>query len=425
MKKSKLFYGWIIVIVVAFTLFFSSPGQTYSVSIFIDYYIEQFGWSRAEISSFYSIATLISGFSMPFIGRIIDTKGHRKSAVIISFLFGLTLIWMSAVNAPWMIFLGFIFIRMFGQGSLSLIPSVLIPQWFIRKRGRALSLISIGGVIGSAVVPPLNNYLISNFGLTRAWIFWAAAMVTVMLPIAFFLIRNRPEDIGMLPDGLRSEADKPGIESSPGDLERSEELERSWTLKEAKGTRAFWLMLLASMVPSLVNTGITFHMISIISGKGYDAGFGAMILSFTALSQIPMTFLAGFVLDKVKVNLVKGFNFILFAIIMVLLNYAGGSALLIAYAMLHGTFMAFDSVSTGMLWSNYFGRKHLGKIRGLAVSFMVLGSALGPLPFGAAFDYFGGYQEILLFSIILPVLASLASFLSPAPVHKDDAVAKG
>ena len=113
MKKSKQYYGWVIVIVGALMLFFSSPGQTFSVSIFIDHYIENFGWSRSQISSFYSIATLISGFSMPFVGKLIDSKGHRKSAVIISFLFVIVLVWMSAIRAPWMIFFVFIFIPSF------------------------------------------------------------------------------------------------------------------------------------------------------------------------------------------------------------------------------------------------------------------------------------------------------------------------
>ncbi len=418
MKKSKMNYGWIIVLVGAMMLFFSSPGQTFSVSIFIDHYIEKFGWSRSQISSFYSIATLISGFSMPFVGKLIDSKGHRKSAVIISFFFGIALVWMSAIQAPWMIFFGFIFIRMFGQGSLTLIPSVLIPQWFIKKRGRALSLISIGGVLGSALVPPFNNYLIENFGLSKAWIFWALAMILIMLPVAFFFIKNNPEDIGMLPDGITGKMSV-NSDSLMVEAEDEDEVERSWTLSEAKGTRAFWLMLLASMVPSLVNTAITFHIISIIAGKGFDSAFGAIILSIIAFSQIPMTFLAGFMLDKVKVNLVKGFNFIFYALIILILNYADGSLMLIIYAAMHGAFNAFDSVSTGMLWSNYFGIKHLGKIRGLAVSFMVLGSALGPLPFGAAYDYFGGYKEVLLIFIIFPVLASFASFISPAPIYKE------
>lgn len=122
-ETKNIFYGWVIVAVGALTVFFSSPGQTFSVSIFIDYYIQEFGWSRAQISSFYSVATLISGFSMPFVGKIIDSRGHRASTVLVSALFALTLLFMSTVSAPWMIFVGFLFIRMFGQGSLSLIPS--------------------------------------------------------------------------------------------------------------------------------------------------------------------------------------------------------------------------------------------------------------------------------------------------------------
>jgi MFS family permease len=82
--------------------------------------------------------------------------------------------------------------------------------------------------------------------------------------------------------------------------------------------------------------------------------------------------------------------------------------------------MAFDGVSTGVLWPNYFGRKNLGSIRGFAMTTMVLGSALGPLPFGIAYDYFGGYNEIMIGILILPLLAIFASFFSPPPKYKFD-----
>lgn len=107
---------------------------------------------------------------------------------------------------------------------------MLIPQWFIRKRGRALSLISIGGVQGSALVPPLNNHLISTRGLSFAWVFWAVLMATVMLPAGFFLIRNRPEAVGLRPDGVLPEPK--GAEGTPVASTGGEE--RSWTLAEQR-----------------------------------------------------------------------------------------------------------------------------------------------------------------------------------------------
>ncbi|WP_027108021.1 MFS transporter [Lacticigenium naphthae] len=414
MKKIgiQFYYGWIIVFIGALSIFFSGPGQTYSVSIFIDFYIEEFGWSRSQISSFYSIATLISGFFMPVVGNLIDKKGQRKATITVALLFGLTLIWMSMIQAPWMILIGFLFIRMFGQGSLTLIPNVLIPQWFVSKRGRALSFISYGGVMGAAFIPPLNNYLIQNYSLSIAWLFWAAMMFFILLPIAFFFMKNRPEDIGLLPDGAEKLSELNKSKAKPA----SEAV--SWTLQEAKQTRSFWLMLFVSAVPSLLNTAITFHIVSIIGEKGYGATFAAFLLSTIAITQMVLTVFAGYTVERVPVHIVKGFNYILYAGVIFLLIFANNDIYLIGFAILQGFFMAFDTVSTGVLWPNYFGRMHLGKIRGLTMAAMVIGSALGPFPYGVAYDYLGSYNQILLVSIALPVFASIASFLSPAPVHK-------
>lgn len=417
-RKLPFFYGWVIVGIGALSVFFSSPGQTFSVSIFIDYYIEQFGWSRSQISSFYSIATLISGLSMPFVGDFIDKKGHRKATVSVAFLFGITLLWMSAIQAPWMILIGFLFIRMFGQGSLTLIPSVLIPQWFEKKRGRALSFISIGGVIGSAIVPPLNNYLISTYGITFTWLVWAGLMFGIMLPAAAFLIRNRPEDIGQLTDGERVHSAEDVSKKTMKAISVKEKA-KSWTLQEAKRTRTFWFMIYSTVVPSLINTATTFHMVSIISEKGHDNAFAAYLLSIIALVQMGMTFVAGFALEKVRVNILKGWSYVLYIVVILILNFSIEPAFLILFAVLQGVFVAFNGVSTNVLWADYYGRANLGKIRGIAMSAMVIGSALGPFPFGLAFDIFGRYDEILLASILLPILAALAMFLSPKPTLAD------
>ncbi len=363
------------------------------------------------ISSFYSIATLISGLTMPFIGKMIDGKGHRKAAVAISFLFCLACVWMSMIASPWMIFLGFILIRLFGQGSMSLIPSVLIPQWFISKRGKALSLATLGGVLGFTILPPLNSFLIQSRGVSFAWLFWAAALLLIMMPVAYFLIRNRPEEMNLKPDGVK-------VDQRHADEPEQEE-ERSWTLDEAKRTKPFWYMLFCMIVPSLVNTGITFHMLSIVSEKGMDPTFGAYVLSITAMTQIPLVFLAGAILDKAKVHLVKGTNYLILGFAMVLLIVSQSAVGLIVYAVCHGLFIAFEGISTNVFWSNYYGRTHLGKIRGITMTIMVIGSALGPLPFGAAYDVFHGYSQILLILLILPVTASLLSFLSFPPIFEE------
>ncbi|QZY57267.1 MFS transporter [Crassaminicella profunda] len=409
--KAPFFYGWVIVFIGSMGLFFSGPGQTYSVSVFINSYVDSFGWSRTMISSLYSAATLISGLTLSYMGKLIDKIGHRKMISVVPIILGFICLWMSFVANPMMIFVGFVFLRLFGQGTMCLIPYTLVPQWFIKRRGFALSLLAIGSVLGSAVFPPLNNWLIVNSGVGFAWRFWTILLIGVMAPLGWILVRNRPEDVGLLPDGENKFIEK-------NTFVESDTLERSLTLKEAMKTRTFWLMLFCMVIPSMINTGLIFHMVSMIEIKGFTSTFAASLLSITAIIQFPLTFLAGYLLDKIKVRYVKAVNYWVLISAMGVLLYAKNQHILFAYAVLNGVFVAFDSVSTGVWWPNYFGRKHLGSIRGFSMTAIVVGSALGPLPFGFAYDLFHGYKEIILLMMIIPALGSIAAFIASPPKYE-------
>ncbi|RKD31398.1 MFS transporter [Thermohalobacter berrensis] len=403
------YYGWIIVVIAALGIFFSGPGQTYSISIFIDKYIESFDWSRSFISASYSIATLTAGFALPFIGRKIDYIGHRKMMTIIPVLLGIICFWMSYLSNIIMLFIGFFFLRLLGQGSMTLMPSTLVPKWFINKRGLALSLMSIGGCLSSALIPVLNNYLIINFGVKFTWRTLGILLILIMSPIGWFFVRNEPEDIGLKPDGNGNTFDfKNKIVIND---------EKSWTLKEAMTTKAFWLILFCMLIPSMINTGLTFHIVSIIEGKGYSSTFAASILSIVAITQFPFTFIAGYSVDKFKVHYIKGINYLLLLLGLIIMAYSKDSIWLIGYGILNGIFIAFDSVSTNVIWPNYFGRKYLGSIRGIAMTAIVIGSSLGPLPLGFAYDFFHGYKEILTLMMIFPLLGSIACFISRPPKY--------
>src|SRR5690606_31466891 len=217
-------YGWVIIALAAMSQFFSGRGQTYSNSIFIDYYIDEFGWSRSTVSGIYSAATLASGFLLFFIGRLIDRNGSRKMAVIVSLALAAACMFNSFVTSLVMLFIGFFFIRLLGQGSMALISSSLIPQWFVKKRGRAISIAAIGGLVSSAAFPLLNVWLIGSFGWRASWLILGAIIIICFTPLAFFLIQNKPEDMGLLPDN--------GDAKKQGKIQNAVE-EISWTVKEA------------------------------------------------------------------------------------------------------------------------------------------------------------------------------------------------
>lgn len=405
--NTPFFYGWMIVLLSGLGIFFSSPGQTYGVSIFIDSYIAEFGWSRSFVSSLYSLGTLTAGFLLFVVGRQIDRRGHRIMLPVIAFVFGLACIWMSLVLNPLMLFGGFFLVRLLGQGSMSLAGSTLTPQWFVKNRGKAMSLAALGGVIGSAVTPPFNTWMIQTLGWRVGWQVWALLLWVVMVPVGYLLIRNRPEDVGLTPDNEGAIAQS----GSADDLVE----QRSWTLMSARRTRTFWLLLFCMFVPSMVNTGTVFHFVSIMGEQSITPAVAASVLSLTAIAALPSTFLAGYILDRYPLRIVMTITFVFQAIAMVILLRVSSVALALSYGVLRGSVQGFEAMCFNVMWPNYFGRKHLGSIRGFAMTSTVIGSAFGPLPFGIAFDLFGGYTQILLLMLIFPAVAGVCAFLARKP----------
>ncbi len=410
-SKQNFYYGWIIVIIGAMIVFFSGPGQTYSISLFIDYYIKDLGWSRSTVSAIYSFATFLAGLTLPLIGKSIDRYGHKAMTIIIALSLAMATFLMSFVSVIWMLAFGFYFLRLFGQGSMTLSASTLIPHWFFKKRGIALSYMALGGVVGSTFIPVINAYLIRTIGAPWAWRFWGILLISIMVTTSFLYLEDNPSKKGIAIEDEETLHLKPRLKLTSSMTLRNID----FTLKQALKTSAFWLMLFSAVVPAMINTGLTFHMVSIIEGKMFSITFAAALLSITAISQLPNTFVAGWLLDRLPVHFIKAFSFSLLLIAMALFLWSQTVIMLIIYAIVHGIFAAFDSVSNGVLWPNYYGLKHLGSIRSITMMAMVIGSALGPLPFGIAYDYFGSYDQIILMMMIFPVLSIIACLLAPAP----------
>jgi MFS family permease len=407
-KEKEFFYGWYIVALGALSLFFSGPGQTYANSVFIDFYIMDFNWERSLVSGIYSGATLAAGLLLFFVGSTIDKFGQRRVSLTVSVLLAGACIWNSFVVSPWMLFVGFFLIRLLGQGSMTLLPNTLIPQWFIQKRGRAFSFMMLGGFASSTLFPPLNAWLITSFGWETTWRILGCAILIIFVPLVFFFMKNKPEDIGLKPDNAGNTPEISASASMTKDI--------SWTLREAARTRQFWLLLLCVGIPAMINTGLTFHLVSIMTTSGLGIGTAAFVLSLMAAVGFPITMLAGFVLEKVKVHFVFAFVFAGQFIFIIVLIFTESFTMAVIFGLIWGMTGGIERICISIVFPDYFGRRHIGKIKSIATTVMVIGSAFGPLPFGIAYDIFGSYQEILLLSLVFPVLGAAACFLSPKPV---------
>ncbi|MDP6576932.1 MAG: MFS transporter [Dehalococcoidales bacterium] len=403
-------YGWIILGISALAIFFSGPGQTYSVSIFVDPIISETGWSRTLVSGLYTAGTLIAGVLVILAGRLLDRYGARIMMTAVVVLFGFAAIWMSSVNHPIQLAAGFVAIRTLGQGSLTLIPTALIALWFIRWRGKATAICILGGAISHSAFPLLIHALITNAGWRNTWLVLAFGIWIVLLPPTALLIRRNPESVGLLPDG-QSPSAKDQPEKDKVDTVREVNL----SLGKASRTRTFWLLLFAGAAPSLITTALTFHHVSFLASKGIPPGIAASIFGIMGPMQILGIFITGYMADRLP-------NRYLMAAGQMLLVATMLWAFLITstwQAFFYGALMGLSNgclmtIST-IIWPNYYGRLHLGSIRGVTTSSIVAFSALGPLPFGFLFDLTKTYSLAILIFLALPVPCTVAALLAHPP----------
>jgi MFS family permease len=394
----------------ALTQFFSGPGQTYSISVFLDSYIQDFNLSRSYVSSLYSIGTLFAGLSLGVMGGLFDRYGHRIMTTAVAICFGVACLGMSLISNGSLLLVGFFLIRLLGQGSMGLSSATLVPQWFMSKKGRALSLVTLGGVFSSALLPPFNTWLIQSYGWQFGWWVWAILLILVMSPLAMIFIRNTPEEFGLLPDNRKKTYDIDEIEFDN---------EVAWTLKEAIRTRSFWLIIFCSMVPAAISTGLVFHQVSVMNQIGLSPESAALVLSMMAIVRIPVVLIVGPLADKFASRYLLALTMGLLFVSLIILLIADSFLLASLYGLILGVRMGVQGVVLGVIWPDYYGRRNISSIRGVSKMAGTVGTSLGPFFFGLAYDIFGNYLRILQISMVFPVLGVISSLIATPPIKNE------
>ena len=405
------FYGWIMLAIGGLGIFLSAPGQTFVVSIFVNPMIEELEWSRTLISGLYTGGSLTAALLVPLVGRVLDRYGSRVALTGVAVLFGLAVILISQISVPVHLFLGIVAIRALGQGSLSLISTTLVAMWFVKRRGRAIALTTLASPASKVVFPLLVYQLISHMGWRSAWVYLGLIVWIGLIPAVLLLVRRSPESVGLLPDGDRTPTRR-GHDTLRYDPVGKE---KDWPLHDAMRTRTFWLLLLAGSPQSMLGTALTFHHVSLFASKGFDAGLAAGVLSFMAPMALIGTLVAGWLSDRLPTRFVLAAGLMLFTCTMLLAVYMSSPWQTFVYGGMFGYVQGTLMTTNTVIWPNYFGRTHLGSIRGVASTASVAFAALGPFPFGLMFDLTGDYRSVILAFLILPIVVGMASLFAAPP----------
>jgi sugar phosphate permease len=416
-KQSKLitrlpfYYGWVILVVSVIGRVMTSPGQTYSFSIFIEHFIEDLGVSRSVVSTLYTFGTLTASMTLPFVGRQIDRRGPRLMVGIISVLFAVACFYMSFIQNAVMLGAGFVFMRMLGQGSLNITSGIIINQWWVRKRGIILGIAGVlATLFGSGMFPSFLHQLISAFGWRSSYRILGFILLCVMLPIGIIFYRSRPEDYGLLPDGDNA---------TPVEAEKntSAEIEENWTSAQAIRTAAFWIIGAGLASISMLNTGLQFHMVSIFEDAGLSAGVAANAFMSVAFTAAVVRLIGGFLVDRLPVRFMLCAALVGQAASLLFAPRIQGSSSAFVYGIALGITGSLQMTVQTVVWAKYFGRKHLGSITGIASLLGSGSSAFGSMPMGIARDIMGSYVQALTLLAILPFVLSIVVLFARRP-HK-------
>ncbi len=403
-RAASGFYGWHIVGWSALLVAATAPGQTAAVSVFIDPMIAELGISRSAVSTGYLIGTLSGAAAMPFVGRALDRFGARRVMVSVAAVFAIALVGLSAVSGIVGLTAGFVVIRMAGQGALNLAATTVVALWFHRRRGTAIGIVGALGASAISLAPVLLERLIAHWGWRTTWLAEGVFIAVVVIPVAWFAIRDRPADLGQQPDGISH--DEAATTNAAG-----------WGVTRGVALRTPFFWVLTAMVASIwmLVTGINFHQISLLTAQGLSTVEAAGNFIPQTVANLGATFAAGYLTDRVGARSLIVASMAALAAALALGTTVTSGIVAIAFGALIGTAGGAVRGFEAATFTHYFGPRHIGAIRGVVTAISVGASAFGPLLFATLHDVTGSYSPALLGSLAFPAAVIVAALLVPTP----------
>jgi MFS family permease len=392
------FYGWVIVVIALFTTFFGI-GLTWAASIFAIPMKEDLGWGNSAFFFALSLRGWTGIVVAPFVGPYMDREhGIRLLALLGGLINVAALLLISVVQSELQFVLLFGVVGGIAQ-ALQIGATVIIPKWFVRRRGMAVSLASAGGGLAAFVLPTILVAIDHALGWRSGWlVLGLLAFLFSAFPAIF--LRREPEDIGLLPDG---------DERRPQDIVRPPVREEaSFTRSEAMHTRTFWILTVAVAFGAMAANGLPANMTNLFVDRGMELDTAATALVFYGVASIAAKFFWGSLANRFELRsvmlLLTGYGALAVPAILLVPSTVGSPAL--AYGALVGFYVGAYIPLHFLVWAAYFGRAHVGAISGVGRPLGAMTLAGGPFIIALARDAFGTYT----FGLLLVAIGIAAAF---------------
>ena len=402
MPDRRLFYGWYLVVGLGVTTIVSYGISQYLFGVLVVPIQHDLHWSRATTSGAYSLGLIVAGFLGLIVGRFVDRYGARVVMSVGSILGALTMFGLSRVTGVWQFYLlwaGCLGVAM--ALTLYTVTFVVVANWFQRRRGTAMAVLTVVGGLSSPIYIPFAGLIVARLGWRSALVVLGVTALLIALPIHAFLVRRRPEDLGLLPDG----------DSMPEGHDPRSIAGRS--LWEAMRQPAFWTLMAAGTLSTAAYSILLAHVIAYLIGRGYDPVVAAGALGLAGFASLPSRLIFNVVSDRLGPQLLLGICLFLQGLSVLLLMAVGPSPFLVAFVILYG--IAFGAVSPlrASVLADHFGRLAYGAITSVQGVPIGIFAGAGPFLVGLLYDLYGDYRLAFSLTAAAFLAASLAVFVTP------------
>ncbi len=360
-------------------------GTRYSFGVFLKSIEAEFGLSRGETSGIFSAYMLFCGLLSILGGWALDRYGPRKVAFVMASFTGLSLLLTSQANAAWQLFITYGLLLSLGTGPVYTVVNSTTSRWFSKKRGFAVGITSSGGGLGAIIIAPFASYLVSSFDWRTAFVVLGVVSWIVMAAMSL-LLRKDPIDMGLSPDGVKSEPRQTGTQTKEGAAGPA-----GYTVVQASKMSPFWLLGLTWVFISLSLHLIFVHVVPYAVDMGISPMEAAMMLSLIGVANIPGRLVVGKVSDTLDRKALGVACSLVQAGTLLWLMWADNLWMLYTFAILYGFLWGGSGAVITALIGDVFGMRSLGAIMGMMSSGWSLGAAIGPAVGGYIFDASGSY----------------------------------
>ena len=403
-----MYYGWVVLFVAALAMVGTLPGRTQGLGLVTEPLLADLNLGRVAYAQLNLWATLLGAAGAIGIGRFLDRFGSRAVLSVVAAALGITVLLMSRVTTFTGLAVAVTLTRALGQSALSVVSIAMVGHWFVRRIDMAMAIYSVVLSIGFMIAFPVVGSLVQSRGWRAAWFAVGAAILAGLVPMALTLVRRNPESIGIAADGGGAAASSafqvPGSDSNaePGTTNRNvepgtwnvEPEPEGYTLREALLTPAFWVFAIGAALYGLVASGIGLFNESILAERGFGPHVYYQTLVVTAMTGLAGNFVGGWLARFVPLNRLMAISLLVLTAGLLALPHIGSMAMAMAWAVMMGLGGGLVMVLFFSIWPRVYGRRHLGRIQGIAQAMTVLASAVGPLLLAACVAMTGSYAAM-------------------------------